>query len=787
MEAGPSGAAAAAGAYLPPLQQVFQAPRRPGIGTVGKPIKLLANYFEVDIPKIDVYHYEVDIKPDKCPRRVNREVVEYMVQHFKPQIFGDRKPVYDGKKNIYTVTALPIGNERVDFEVTIPGEGKDRIFKVSIKWMAIVSWRMLHEALVSGQIPVPLESVQALDIAMRHLASMRYTPVGRSFFSPPEGYYHPLGGGREVWFGFHQSVRPAMWKMMLNIDVSATAFYKAQPVIEFMCEVLDIRNIDEQPKPLTDSQRVRFTKEIKGLKVEVTHCGQMKRKYRVCNVTRRPASHQTFPLQLESGQTVECTVTQYFKQKYNLQLKYPHLPCLQVGQEQKHTYLPLEVCNIVAGQRCIKKLTDNQTSTMIKATARSAPDRQEEISRLMKNASYNLDPYIQEFGIKVKDDMTEVMGRVLPAPILQYGGRNRAIATPNQGVWDMRGKQFYNGIEIKVWAIACFAPQKQCREEVLKNFTDQLRKISKDAGMPIQGQPCFCKYAQGADSVEPMFRHLKNTYSGLQLIIVILPGKTPVYAEVKRVGDTLLGMATQCVQVKNVVKTSPQTLSNLCLKINVKLGGINNILVPHQRWWEAWMPIRVVTVRRCGSSAPGKKSLRTFHTWSGNSSSSFTSPPDSSLPASYSTATEFQKDSSLRSFTTSFWPSVMPASNWRRTTSQASPTLLYRNVITPAFSVLTRMKGLAKVETSLREQLWTQTSLIPLSLISTCAVTLAFRVRADRLITTFCGMTTGLQQTSSKFSPTSFATRTSAAPALSLSQHQHIMPAWWPFGHDITL
>lgn len=38
-----------------------------------------------------------------------------------------------------------------------------------------------------------------------------------------------------------------------------------------------------------------------------------------------------------------CTVAQYFKQKYNLQLKYPHLPCLQVGQEQKHTYLPLEV------------------------------------------------------------------------------------------------------------------------------------------------------------------------------------------------------------------------------------------------------------------------------------------------------------------------------------------------------------------------------------------------------------------------------------------------------------
>ncbi|CAB1333518.1 unnamed protein product, partial [Coregonus sp. 'balchen'] len=445
---------------------------------MGKPIKLLANCFQVDIPKIDVYLYEVDIKPEKCPRRVT--------------IFGDRRPVYDGKRSLYTANPLPVATAGVDLDVTLPGEGgKDRPFKVSIKFVSLVSWHMLHEVLTGRSMPEPLEldkpistnPVHAVDVVLRHLPSMKYTPVGRSFFSAPEGYDHPLGGGREVWFGFHQSVRPAMWKMMLNIDVSATAFYKAQPVIQFMC-----------------------------LKVEVTHCGTMRRKYRVCNVTRRPASHQTFPLQLENGQTVERTVAQYFREKYSLQLKYPHLPCLQV-----------------------------------------------------RSANYEADPFVQEFQFKVRDEMAHVTGRVLPAPMLQYGGR------------------FHTGVEIKMWAIACFATQRQCREEILKGFTDQLRKISKDAGMPIQGQPCFCKYAQGADSVEPMFRHLKNTYSGLQLIIVILPGKTPVYAEVKRVGDTLLGMATQCVQVKNVVKTSPQTLSNLCLKINVKLGGINNILVPHQR------------------------------------------------------------------------------------------------------------------------------------------------------------------------------------------------------------
>ncbi|XP_057388416.1 protein argonaute-2 isoform X1 [Balaenoptera acutorostrata] len=568
----------------PPVQgYAFKPPPRPDFGTSGRTIKLQANFFEMDIPKIDIYHYELDIKPEKCPRRVNREIVEHMVQHFKAQIFGDRKPVFDGRKNLYTAMPLPIGRDKVELEVTLPGEGKDRIFKVSIKWVSCVSLQALHDAL-SGRLPsVPFETIQALDVVMRHLPSMRYTPVGRSFFTASEGCSNPLGGGREVWFGFHQSVRPSLWKMMLNIDVSATAFYKAQPVIEFVCEVLDFKSIEEQQKPLTDSQRVKFTKEIKGLKVEITHCGQMKRKYRVCNVTRRPASHQTFPLQQESGQTVECTVAQYFKDRHKLVLRYPHLPCLQVGQEQKHTYLPLEVCNIVAGQRCIKKLTDNQTSTMIRATARSAPDRQEEISKLMRSASFNTDPYVREFGIMVKDEMTDVTGRVLQPPSILYGGRNKAIATPVQGVWDMRNKQFHTGIEIKVWAIACFAPQRQCTEVHLKSFTEQLRKISRDAGMPIQGQPCFCKYAQGADSVEPMFRHLKNTYAGLQLVVVILPGKTPVYAEVKRVGDTVLGMATQCVQMKNVQRTTPQTLSNLCLKINVKLGGVNNILLPQGR------------------------------------------------------------------------------------------------------------------------------------------------------------------------------------------------------------
>ncbi|EUB58517.1 Protein argonaute-2 [Echinococcus granulosus] len=571
----------------PPTQHsfIFEPPARNSHGTEGRAIALRANHFEITVPHGFLHHYDVAISPEKCPRRVNREIIETMVNSMHYQnYFYNQKPVFDGRRNMYTRDPLPIGNETVELEVTLPGEGRDRVFKVAIRHVSEVSLFSLEDALDGRSKRIPADAVISLDVIMRHLPSMSYTPVGRSFFQTPErGYDNPLGGGREVWFGFHQSVRPSQWRMMLNIDVSATAFYKSQSVIDFMCEVLDLTDKNDQRRPLTDSQRVKFTKEIKGLKVEITHCGSMRRKYRVCNVTRRSAQSQSFPLQLDSGATVESTVAKYFQDRYNIVLNYPNLPCLQVGQEQKHTYLPLEVCNMVAGQRCIKKLTDMQTSTMIKATARSAPDREKEINNLVRRANFNADPHLQMFGITVIPRMVDIQGRVIPAPKIQYGGRTKAQASPQLGVWDMRGKQFFSGIEIKTWAIACFAPKRIVREDSLQQFVIQLQKISNDAGMPIQSPPSFCKYATGQDQVEPMFRFLKNQHVGLQLIVVVLPGKTPVYAEVKRVGDIMFGLATQCVQSKNVNKTSPQTLSNLCLKINVKLGGINSILVPAVR------------------------------------------------------------------------------------------------------------------------------------------------------------------------------------------------------------
>lgn len=62
---------------------------------------------------------------------------------------------------------------QVELEVTLPGEGKDRVFKVAIKWVAQVSLFSLEEAMDGQTRQIPFEAIQALDVVMRHLPSMK--------------------------------------------------------------------------------------------------------------------------------------------------------------------------------------------------------------------------------------------------------------------------------------------------------------------------------------------------------------------------------------------------------------------------------------------------------------------------------------------------------------------------------------------------------------------------------------------------------------------------------------
>lgn len=95
----------------------------------------------------------------------------------------------------------------------------------------------------------------------------------------------------------------------------------------------------------------------------------------------------------------------YFKERYNLELKYKFLPCLEVGSEQKLIYIPIEVgnyglnfkcfcspyrsiyfahlskfsfgfqvCKIVPRQRYHKKLEGSQVSTPMKSSISKVHD-----------------------------------------------------------------------------------------------------------------------------------------------------------------------------------------------------------------------------------------------------------------------------------------------------------------------------------------------------------------------------------------------------------------------------
>ena len=99
-----------------------------------------------------------------------------------------------------------------------------RVFTVRIKKAALINMEQLSKFL-SGQLPyTPVDALQAVDVLMRQRPSMLLTTVGRSFFTRNDSKL--LGNGAECWMGFHQSVRPAKGKLLVNVDVSATAFYE---------------------------------------------------------------------------------------------------------------------------------------------------------------------------------------------------------------------------------------------------------------------------------------------------------------------------------------------------------------------------------------------------------------------------------------------------------------------------------------------------------------------------------------------------------------------------------
>lgn len=271
---------------------------------------------------------------------------------------------------------------------------------------------------------------------------------------------------------------------MVNLDLAATAFVEAMSVTEYLCETQSLR---QMPTSLAKYQHSSFSKAIRGVKVNITHRPGVRRSYRVNGLSKDSAENTFF----ENDDGQRMSIVQYFQRTYNIRLRYPKLPCLHVGAPQKKNYLPMEVCHIMAGQKCPRKVTDKQVANMIKFTCTPPDQRKSAIERKFREAGFSTDPTLRAFGLEVDPHMVETTGRQLPPPTIEYSGGARE--NPRDGAWNMRGKKFNAPAQFKSWAIISMCDPNRCSLDSILAFFKAVMSQMGQLGMRCpRTPPRFC-------------------------------------------------------------------------------------------------------------------------------------------------------------------------------------------------------------------------------------------------------------------------------------------------------
>jgi len=249
--------------------------KRPAVGKKGQPITVRANFFEVkQLPDVTVHHYDVTVTPD-VPPPVNRKIFEQFITTFGNTDLAGARPVYDGRKSLFSPKDLRFDSKTFDIILATDVQPNSRhpvpVFKMKVKKVATINLEELHRFLQgkSALTNNVLTGIQALDILIRHKPGLLYSTVGRSFFTP-DGK-QALDGGLEVWRGFYQSARPTVGKMMINIDISATAFFQPGALLEMVVKILKLRTPDDLRRTSPPLNWQKVEKVIKGLRVTVKH------------------------------------------------------------------------------------------------------------------------------------------------------------------------------------------------------------------------------------------------------------------------------------------------------------------------------------------------------------------------------------------------------------------------------------------------------------------------------------------------------------------------------------
>lgn len=581
--------------------------KRPGAGTIGRPIQLRTNNFEVIIDSgFTISQYRIDItselrqlKRDECyaifwQTAVNLKWFElndpYTVLYDGGNICFSLNPLNVHKDFDQLVEAMlprynrpgkyrfivkPTGRKVINF-----GGGKHKQLALSILDMA---YRQFYN------MPALLNQQPALQQKAK-----LFTSFGRSFFtSPNQGVDRcgfDLNAGRQVWAGYFLAMKlgPNL-RPIVNIDVANSVFIKKQTVLEFMCEVLnEAMNCNQYtlgqmealrgPFQLKTHEHAAFEKAIKGLSVLTRNAPN--RPQKIISVQHLSAEQLKFESK-HGGQMREMTVAEYFASK-NQPLKFPFFPCLESGNKKKPSFLPLEVCEMFTPHRVSGKLSDIQTSMMIKGVCTDAPERERRIMDVIGKASLNQDPFAKRFGFKIDLKMMQLTGRVIPAPSLEY--TNYQKIAPREGSWMMnQGAKFFISGQILSYGVVTLLG-RHCEND-LAEFCRELMRLASASGMVVGSiNPASVVYVDGRNQnqagihkgLETCRNECMVKDNRCDLLIVPVPSRdTQKYSVIKSVCEKQLGVSSQVVLQRNIRGAKRQTLENILLKINGKLGGVN--------------------------------------------------------------------------------------------------------------------------------------------------------------------------------------------------------------------
>ncbi|CAO2184938.1 unnamed protein product [Urochloa humidicola] len=575
---------------------------RKGFGKKGQPIRLITNHFKVSLKNNEefFYHYYVNLKyEDDTPvdrKGAGRSVIEKLQQTYATEL-ANKDFAYDGEKSLFTIGALPqVKNE---FTVVVedvstgktpangsPGNdsppGADRkrarrpyntkTYKVELSFAAKIPMSAIAHALRGQESEHTQEAIRVIDIILRqHSAKQGCLLVRQSFFHNNPSNFVDLGGGVMGCRGFHSSFRATQSGLSLNIDVSTTMIVKPGPVVDFL---LANQKVDH-PQKIDWSKAKR---SLKNLRIKISPSNA---ENKIVGLSDRPCRETMFTLKRrngDNGDSEEISVYDHFVRNRGIELGYSaDLPCINVGKPKRPSYFPIELCSLVSLQRYTKALSTLQRSSLVEKSRQKPQERMSVLTDVLRRSNYDSEPMLMACGISIAKNFTEVDGRVLQAPKLK-AGNGEDIFTRN-GRWNFNNKRLIRASSVDKWAVVNFSAR--C------NVRDLVRDLIKCGGMKgIKVENPFDAFeenpsmrrAPAVRRVEDMFEQVKTKLPGAPkfLLCVLAERKnSDVYGPWKKKCLAEFGIVTQCVAPTRV---NDQYLTNVLLKINAKLGGLNSML-----------------------------------------------------------------------------------------------------------------------------------------------------------------------------------------------------------------